>query len=117
MKNVQVFVKDENEAEDLKTKLAKYNTEDIRVEKLVDDDLIDFVVPFVPSGTAGVDNAFTGTGTSHAVAFTELSEEEKKAARDKDTILAFKVAEKDLKEVVAEIQEAGGYLDRNFFDS
>ena len=56
MKNVQVYLRNEDEAEQLRAKLNKYKVSDVMIDSLegTDSREVDFVIPQLQDGVSGV---------------------------------------------------------------
>ncbi|WP_017471210.1 hypothetical protein [Amphibacillus jilinensis] len=112
-KSVQVYVHDEDEAEELRSKLSRFDTKEIMIDFIEQDKDIDFVIPYAQTGTAGADSPNIAGGMGQVVAYQEITDDDK---RDRNTVLSFQVTEADFNDALEAIQLAGGYVDRGIFE-
>ncbi|PXW92187.1 hypothetical protein DES38_103206 [Streptohalobacillus salinus] len=114
-KDIQVYVHNEDEAEDLKTILAKYKTQDVKVDKLESEGSTTLVIPVPPTGSGGTGTGAMATANSNnrIGAFFETRETEDE---ERKTVLTFKVDETDYAAVLEDIRNAGGLVDKALFE-
>ncbi|SEO15634.1 hypothetical protein SAMN04488134_104126 [Amphibacillus marinus] len=111
---IQVYLHDEDEAEQLKAKLSKYDTQDVLIDYLEATSGLDLVVPLIQTGTTIGDTPDSSVGTSNASAYYVAAEDDA-SGKSRNTVLSFQIKEEDVEDVLIEIHKAGGYVDQAFF--
>ncbi|MBM7540981.1 hypothetical protein [Amphibacillus cookii] len=111
-KAVQVYVHDEDEAEALRSKLSKFDTKEVMIDYIEQEQDIDLVIPYAQTGTTGADSPNIAGGMGQVVAYQEIADDDK---RDRNAVLSFQVTEADFNDALEAIQLAGGYVDRGIF--
>ncbi|MBU5593726.1 hypothetical protein KQI76_00960 [Amphibacillus sp. MSJ-3] len=112
-REVRVYLHNEDEAEQLRTKLSKYKTNQMMIDFLKDDNGVQLVVPYIPIETGGENVSNSGIGVQRAVGFQEIDKEDKNQRR---TVLSFEISEDDFNQALLEIQELDGHVDRAVFE-
>ncbi|WP_067839540.1 hypothetical protein [Amphibacillus sediminis] len=115
MKEVQVYLRNEDEAENLRSKLNKYDTENIMLDHIEHNSMDHLVVPYIQTGSTASDAPQTMAGPISLAAYQEIIGEEDDREQRR-TVLSFKVSEHDFNHVLTEIHNADGYVDRAVFE-
>ncbi|MCZ0704363.1 hypothetical protein J2T56_002700 [Natronobacillus azotifigens] len=110
-KPITVYVKNENDAEDLKAKLKRFKTNDLLVDQIQDKDDLDLIAP--PPPHEGHDGVYANISPQVPIYgdSEEILENE-----ERNSILTGEVADEDFQEALNVIREEGGYIDRGTID-
>ena len=115
VKDIQVYVHNEDEAEDLKTILAKYKTQDIKVDQLAGEGSSTLVMPAAPMASGGPGIGAMATVDSDNE-IEKIFESRKSDDKERNTVVIFKVDDTDYAAVLEDIRHAGGLVDKALFD-
>lgn len=104
-KPITVYVKNENDAEDLKAKLKRFKTNDLLVDQIQDRDDLDLIAP--PPPNEGHGGVYANTSPEIPIYVNSEGDDE-----ERNSILTGEVAEEDFQEALNVIREEGGYIEK-----
>ncbi|WP_147804674.1 hypothetical protein [Alkalicoccus halolimnae] len=104
---MNVYLKNENAAESLRTRLLRYHVTDVFIEEIPEG--LDTKTPFIATGSIG-------GAPGNAQAFTSLKNIRKDRKINKKDyphyLLSFKTTEENKQQVLEQVKKADGYIEK-----
>ncbi|WP_181186073.1 hypothetical protein [Alkalicoccus urumqiensis] len=105
---MNVYLKNENAAESLKTRLLRYHVTDVFIEEIPEE--MDSKTPFIATGSIG-------GSPGNVQAFTSLRNIRKRRGRNKKDyphyLLSFRASEENKQRILEELKKADGYIEKS----